>query len=137
MSNKEPAAQQAPATARSGGASRPSGLDARPVVAAAPLQAEKPVLAWDGDQWVRAMWVPRHTKEQNSDSDWYDYSEEHDTFYWPEGWYELQSHGGDEMLWHITNGATEWQELPPPLPVNATEVPSTQKELRRVEGDNK
>jgi hypothetical protein len=81
--------------------------------------AEKPVLAWDGEQWVRAMWVPKHYKEQNDDSDWYDYSEASDTYYWPEGWYELQTHGGDEMLWHITNGVTEWQELPPAPLFNA------------------
>lgn len=76
-------------------------------------QAEKPVLAWDGREWVRAMWVPKHSKEQNTDSDWYDYNDADDTYYWPEGWYELQTHGGDEMLWHLTDGATSWQDMPP------------------------
>jgi hypothetical protein len=79
-------------------------------------RAEKPVLAWDGEQWVRAMWVPKHTKEQAYDQggEWNDdYSEADDTYYWPEGWYELQTHGGDEMLWHLTNGASAWQDLPP------------------------
>ena len=76
-------------------------------------QAERPVLAWDGERWVRAMWVPKHTKEQPGDSDWYEYNEADETYYWPEGWYELQTHGGDEMLWHLTNGATAWQDLPP------------------------
>lgn len=76
-------------------------------------QAEKPVLAWDGERWVRAMWVPKHSKEQNIDSDWYDYGEDDDTYYWPEGWYELQTHGGDEMLWYLPNGAATWQDLPP------------------------
>lgn len=78
-------------------------------------QAEKPVLAFDGKQWVRAMWVPKHSKEQwmENDDGWHDYNEADDTFYWPEGWYELQTHGGDEMLWHLTDGATAWQELPP------------------------
>jgi hypothetical protein len=76
--------------------------------------AEKPVLAWDGKEWVRAMWVPRHTKEQRCDNDFEEYNEADDTYYWPEGWYELQTHGGDEMLWHLTNGATAWQDLPPP-----------------------
>ena len=56
--------------------------------------AEKPVLAWDGERWVRAMWVPKHTKEQPGDSDWYEYNEADDTYYWPEGWYELQTHKG-------------------------------------------
>ena len=78
--------------------------------------AERPVLAWDGQQWVRAMWVPKYTKEQGADGPdgWSDYNEDNDEYYWPEGWYELQTHGGDEMLWHITDGVTAWQDLPPP-----------------------
>lgn len=78
-------------------------------------EPEKPVLSWDRERWVRAMWVPKHTKEQGyeQDGDWCDYSEADDTYYWPEGWYELQTHGGDELLWHITDGVTAWQELPP------------------------
>jgi hypothetical protein len=78
-------------------------------------QAEKPVLAWDGKQWVRAMWLPKYAREQgyDTDDDWHDYNEDDDTYYWPEGWYELQTHGGDAILWHITDGATAWQDLPP------------------------
>lgn len=73
------------------------------------------VLAWDGDQWVRAIWVAKHTKQQLYDvDDWCDHNDADDTDYWPEGWYEVQSHGGDEMFWHLTNGATAWQEMPPP-----------------------
>lgn len=77
--------------------------------------AEKPVLAWDGSHWVRAMWVPKHSKEQYGDGpdDWTDYNEEHDTFYWPEGWYEVQTHGGDEVLWYIHPCVTAWQDMPP------------------------
>lgn len=77
-------------------------------------EGQRPVLAWDGCQWVRAMWVPALTVEQRTDSDWYTYDEATDAYYWPEGWYELQSHGGDEMQWHISDGVTAWQELPPP-----------------------
>ena len=84
-------------------------------------QAEKPVLAWDGERWVRAMWVPKHSKEHHGDGDWYDYGEDEDTYYWPEGWYELQTHGGDEMLWYLPNGATCWQDLPP-APLFNTEI---------------
>lgn len=78
-------------------------------------QPEKPVLAWDGQQWVRAIWVPKHSKEQGYDDggDFTEYNDADDTYYWPQGWYELQTHGGDEMLWYITGGATTWQELPP------------------------
>ena len=77
--------------------------------------AEKRVLAWDGKQWVRAIWVERHTREQHgqNDDDWYDYCEACDEYYWPEGWYEVQTHGGDEMYWHITDGVQEWQDMPP------------------------
>jgi hypothetical protein len=94
-------------------------------------KSEKPVLAWDGNEWVRAIWVPKHTHEQNTDSDWYDYNATDDTYYWPEGWYELQTHGGDAMLWHLPDGATAWQELPPaPLLNTDAEQPARAKEPR-------
>jgi len=78
-------------------------------------KAEHPVLAWDGVRWVRAMWVPKHTREQLHDCDdgWADYNDAEDTYYWPEGWYELQHHSGGEMCWHISDGVKCWQELPP------------------------
>lgn len=80
--------------------------------------AELPVLAWDGAQWVRAIWVPRYRKEQGfeHESDWTDYNEKDDTFCWPEGWYEVQSHGGEEMLWHLSAGASHWMPMPSPPP---------------------
>ena len=86
-------------------------------------QDEKRVLAWDGTQWVRAIWVARHTKEQahDQDGDWHDYNETDDTYYWPEGWYEVQTHGGDEMFWYMTNGAESWQDMPPPPTHNTDE----------------
>ena len=74
--------------------------------------AEKRVLAWDGKQWVRAIWVEKYTKEQDTDSEFHNYLEASDTYYWPEGWYEVQTHGGEEMFWHITEGVQEWQEMP-------------------------
>lgn len=74
--------------------------------------AEKRVLAWDGKQWVRAIWVEKHTKEQDTDSEFHDYCEACDEYYWPEGWYEVQTHGGDDMFWHITDGVQEWREMP-------------------------
>lgn len=77
--------------------------------------AEKRVLAWDGKQWVRAIWVERYTKEAPHDDEFddYDYCEAYDEHFWFEGWYEVQSHGGEEMLWHITDGVQEWREMPP------------------------
>jgi hypothetical protein len=78
--------------------------------------ANLPVMAWDGKQWVRAMWVPRYGLEQGFDheEDWTDYNEKDGNFYWPEGWYELQSHGGEEKYWYLIAGATDWMPLPPP-----------------------
>jgi hypothetical protein len=74
---------------------------------------ERSVLAWDGERWVRAIWVAKHSKEQfGHDGDWCDYNEADDTYYWPEGWYEVQTHGGDEMFWHLPNGAQVWREMP-------------------------
>lgn len=77
-------------------------------------EAMKPVLAWDGHQWVRAMWVPKFTERAAFNNDWCEYNESDDTYYLPEGWYELQSHSSNELVWHIHCGVTEWRELPPP-----------------------
>jgi hypothetical protein len=86
-------------------------------------EANKPaaalsVLAWDGNQWVRAIWVPRYALDQGYDEDeegdWSDYNPADDTYYWPEGWYELQSHGGELKYWRLNDGATHWMPLPPP-----------------------
>lgn len=76
---------------------------------------ETPVLAWDGNQWVRAIRIPKHTKEQHGDwsGDFADYDEATDNYYWPEGWYEIQSHGGDEPYWFIHPQPTVWVPLPP------------------------
>lgn len=73
------------------------------------------VLAWDGREWVRAQWVAKHTREQNGDGpdEWSDYDEAGDIYYWPEGWYEMQTHGEDEMCWYISDGVTDWMPMPP------------------------
>jgi len=80
---------------------------------------ETPVLAWDGTQWVRAVWVPKLSKEQNEDSDFFEYDEATDQYYWPEGWYELQSHGDDALLWHIHGPVNHWR----PMPLDPTKIP--------------
>ncbi len=77
----------------------------------------KPVLAWDGTRWVRAAWVQKHTitavDEYEDDCD---YSEADGEYYCPEGWYELVTHGGDDVThWRIHEVVTAWQELPPAL----------------------
>lgn len=72
------------------------------------------VMAWDDLRWVRARYIPKHHEEAHYDSsdNWFDYSEKDDTNYFPEGWYELQSHGGDALIWHITGGAEYWMHMP-------------------------
>jgi hypothetical protein len=91
-------------------------------------EAMKPVLAWDGRQWVRAMWVPKFTEDAGFNDNWCEYNAADDTYYLPEGWYERQSHSGDALVWHIHCGVTEWRELPPPPgeaePVTSEYVPS-------------
>lgn len=75
----------------------------------------RPVLAWDGTQWLRAAWVQKNTitavDEFEGDAD---YNEADGEYYCPEGWYELVSHGCDDVTyWQINELVTAWQELPP------------------------
>ncbi len=93
-------------------------------------QPDTPVLALDqDDNWVIAIYVPRHTKEQfcgvdglddwadnrieSSGAYWADYDFDNDTFYWLQGWYEVHRHMGDVGYWLIDDGVKGWQELPP------------------------
>ena len=61
---------------------------------------------------IRAFYAPKHTMEQNGDSDWIDYSEEKDEYFLPEGWYEANDY--EETHWHVTDTVTHWRPLPEP-----------------------
>jgi hypothetical protein len=90
-------------------------------------EAMKPVLAWDGHQWVRAMWVPRFTEDAGFTGNRCEYNAADAAYYLPEGWYERQSHSGDALVWHIHCGVTEWRELPPPPPPGEADMTEAQR----------
>jgi hypothetical protein len=74
----------------------------------------KPVLVACGKQVVRAVHAPKFTL---SEDDWGDflpdggvYDAATDASYWPEGWYEWNSH--EETHWQLDNKPTHWMPLP-------------------------
>ena len=74
-----------------------------------------PVLAWDGQQWLRAVWLKKYELQVGIawDGDT-DLNEADEEYCYPEGWYELVTHGGDDVtFWQIPQVVTAWQELPP------------------------
>ena len=73
---------------------------------------------------LRAVWVPKFFLESDGEySDYVDYNEEKDEYYWPEGWYERNEY--DEVNWHVDHEITHWQPLPD-SPVNSL-IPKEQK----------
>ena len=75
------------------------------------------VLVTDGEQVLRAQWVPRFSLEQSSSEMMDgDYNPDNDEYYWPEGWYEWNRH--EEIHWFIEEAVTYWMPLPP-MPSNA------------------
>lgn len=83
-----------------------------------------PVLArytndYGNGRTIRAWWLAKFQQESediyNFDAD---YDEESDTYYDPEGWYELIDNWGDYSSVAVTEGAiTHWMPMPlPPVP---------------------
>ncbi len=75
--------------------------------------AEMAVLVSNGHSALRAMWVPKHSREDvgnfQGESE---YAEDEDTAYWPEGWYEWNH--CEETHWQLTGDdtPTHWAFLP-------------------------
>ena len=70
------------------------------------------VLAYTGKaQPIRAQWVPAKTLEDNCNSDFGEYDESTDLYYWPEAWYETNEH--EETHWMVDDPVTHWMPLPP------------------------
>lgn len=64
---------------------------------------------------IKAMFAAKHCIEQHSDSDFYDYDEERDAYYMPEGWYECMDNWDDLAYVFVNEGEpTHWMPLPPP-----------------------
>jgi hypothetical protein len=91
------------------------------------------VLAWFEEKrkhkysakgWIRAMWVAKHTLEENyfgtNDELDCDYDETTDAYYIPEGWYELMDHWGEYAFVGISDlyQITHWLPLPDPPPTS-------------------
>lgn len=74
----------------------------------------QPVIAWvDGVKVpIRAFWVPDFHLEPGDDFDteWAKYSEEHDTFFCPSGWYESNHY--EETNWQVEKPVLAWMPLP-------------------------
>lgn len=63
---------------------------------------------------VRAKFIPAKTEEAGSDDEFFEYDEETDAYYLPEGWYECINNWDDYTAVAIYEGKVEyWMELPP------------------------
>lgn len=66
---------------------------------------------------VKAMHAPRLTVEQDawSNTDFCEYDEGRDAFFWPEGWYEdVHAETGLDYSYHyLGEDPTHWMPLPP------------------------
>ena len=65
-----------------------------------------------------AMWADKFSVEcsiePDIDPDYEDYDEEADTFYFPEGWWEIIKNWGDYSYVAICDHVTAWMPLPEP-----------------------
>ena len=78
-------------------------------------EEQAPVLVISAGRVLRAMWVPRFTREDNGATDDFgEYNEADDEYYWPEGWYEWNH--CDEVHWRLEGASepTHWAPLPLP-----------------------
>lgn len=76
-------------------------------------EGNTPVLAFDGERVIRACWTPKFTDDNpNNEGDFYDYREEDDTYWVPEGWYELMIHWVDYYSVAVQSNVTHWMPLP-------------------------
>lgn len=75
-------------------------------------EPEKPVLAFDSKNIIRACFIPKFYIEDEWDNflGELDYCEEKNAFYWPEGWYEWNEY--EETHWRTLSEITHWMELP-------------------------
>ena len=67
---------------------------------------------YDKDRIIRAYYAPRFTIELSGEDDCYEYNEDDDEYFLPEGWYETNEF--EETNWHVSAEITHWMPLPPP-----------------------
>ncbi len=63
---------------------------------------------------VRAIYCKKHTVEAGSDDEFFEYDEESDSYYLPEGWYERIDFWDDYSSVFINSDITHWMPLPTP-----------------------
>jgi hypothetical protein len=75
-------------------------------------ESQQIVLVVNGRQKRCVMYVSKHSinVEDRGFEEGAEYFEDEDASYWPEGWYEENSH--DEMSWDIDFTPTHWQPFP-------------------------
>jgi hypothetical protein len=65
---------------------------------------------------ITAKYVWRHTEEAVLDSDHYEYDDEEDVYWTPEGWYETIDNWGDFSAAAVTEGdVIAWAEVDIPV----------------------
>ena len=63
---------------------------------------------------VKAKYTKKYTVEASYDDEWLEYNEDDDTFYYPEGWYEMIDNWDDYSFVTINHEVTHWMPLPTP-----------------------
>ena len=61
---------------------------------------------------VCANYIKKYTQEAGMDDEWSEYCDADDTYYYPEGWYELIDNWGDYSFITINHQVTHWMPLP-------------------------
>ena len=70
---------------------------------------------------VCAKYTKKYSEEAGTDDEWIDYCEADDTYYYPEGWYEMIDNWDDYTFVTINHQVTHWMPLPSP-PINAENI---------------
>ena len=81
---------------------------------------------------IKASFYPRWTVEANMDDDTYhEYSEEKDSYYVCEGWYEEIDNWPEYTSVHVIEGVPDaWMPLPAPPTTNACNTPLNRKDTQ-------
>lgn len=68
------------------------------------------------DRIVQACFIEKYAEEAYYDSDFLDYCEADDTYYYPEGWYEVIDNWDDfgQIALNSNHIPTHWMPLPEP-----------------------
>lgn len=86
----------------------------------APLDGKQVLIYYKNDcnkgRIIKAKYVKRFTEESSIESENYEYSEEKDEYFTPEGWYEIIDNWDEFSHVSINYIPTHWMPLPPEPP---------------------